>query len=181
MMRLTRFRITAFGETRRETVTPRRACPRSLGRTCTLKNGSRSARHWRVISRNSGPERRRSAGVKRCGDVIRRSNARGPWRGGRLIPCVRRRCSCVRESREHACASERWVEKFFSWVCLNKDVVLRLQRAGNLLIGRVFVNTNDVKSEIFSLWITRVLRGRLATPVFCRTAGGRRFDLEKMS
>ena len=45
-------------------------------------------------------------------------------------------------------------------------VVLRLQRAGNLLIGRLFVNTKYPRVLVLGLWITRVLRARLAPPSF---------------
>ena len=45
-------------------------------------------------------------------------------------------------------------------------VVLRLQRAGNLLIEPLIVNTKYPRAHFFGLWITQVLRARLAPPVF---------------
>jgi hypothetical protein len=59
IQRLIRLRTTALVDTRRETVKPRRACPRLLARVCTLNRLSRIRRPVRLISRSSRPDRKR--------------------------------------------------------------------------------------------------------------------------
>ena len=59
IQRLIRLRTTALVDTRRDTVKPRRACPRQLARVCTLNRLSRIRLPVRLISRSTRPDRKR--------------------------------------------------------------------------------------------------------------------------